>query len=620
MVASVHHLHKAPRNEDWPPEQQWHEPEPEPKAARPVRPIDDQGDYQRRVLACTDKVLSDLSQSQPGTRNPDQFKDGASLFELWLGAELDLDVLEERIYASQVDNGQVRDDGESKVRGTIRTARETAERSGPRYLEDRDREDYGRTDVGTLAVDPAEVAAAVTVGRSHMSIEDQGYHRSLDELLEAIAPYEAKIFDGRESLRRIRETAFRFRASPIAVLGSVLTRVLLGTPPTIRIQSEIGFACSVNTFLILAGQRSEGKDLSDDVGKLLVPQDRAFYTLRPASGEALASAFFEKQPDPDDKRKNIYVRRNTVLFRSNEISALLKTAGREGAILYEQMCIGFSGQGLGQDRANRDLSFTVDEHTYRLCVIASAQPQMTDPLFQQQQGVAERWLWVPAGSREVTSARARQYRGASTEPLPLPSFMDIVTGVQSNGEVIVPDAVTDDLNAKWDLKVAGLRPTIEGHGDLTQLRVMWALALIDGRVQPNFEDWRIADDIMAVSNLTREWCRARSERAEVEREVTNAKRQGVAASVRNATARHEDDKSLMAAAIAVARVLLKAPDMRLKNSGVMSAVAKVHKPHLRRAYTYLESEGVIERNPPSQGRQGAWLLIWPDWLKEVGAA
>ena len=112
--------------------------EPPPRPAAPPPVLDD--DYKRRAWAYIEGICRNQALCPKGQRNDQQNSSSFKAFRIALGAGIPLDAVEDVIFQAQCANGQVADDGEHQVRGSIHSARQGAERAGPDYLEDRPHE------------------------------------------------------------------------------------------------------------------------------------------------------------------------------------------------------------------------------------------------------------------------------------------------------------------------------------------------------------------------------------------------------------------------------------------------------------------------------------------------
>jgi hypothetical protein len=105
-------------------------------------PLDLGDGYQKRVWQYIEAIAGRQAMLDKGSRNDAQNAGGHKAFRLALGAGISLDAVDALIYEANVRNGQVSDDGEAQVRGTLASARRAAEAGGPDYLDDRDRDHY----------------------------------------------------------------------------------------------------------------------------------------------------------------------------------------------------------------------------------------------------------------------------------------------------------------------------------------------------------------------------------------------------------------------------------------------------------------------------------------------
>jgi hypothetical protein len=127
---------------------------------------------QERVWKYIDGITNNQAALIKGSRNDNQNAGGYKAFRLALGVGIPLDQVENAIYAANVANGQVADDGEYQVRRTISSARKAAEADGPDYLEERE------------TVAPAFVLEAIDAAADDGSPEMPGGTAELDDYFE----------------------------------------------------------------------------------------------------------------------------------------------------------------------------------------------------------------------------------------------------------------------------------------------------------------------------------------------------------------------------------------------------------------------------------------------------
>ena len=95
------------------------------------------GDEQQRVWSYIEGIAGRQALLTEGSRNDAENSGAYKAFRLALGVGISLDEVEAIIFHANKLNGQVADDGERQVRQTVASARSSAERDGPEYLEPR---------------------------------------------------------------------------------------------------------------------------------------------------------------------------------------------------------------------------------------------------------------------------------------------------------------------------------------------------------------------------------------------------------------------------------------------------------------------------------------------------
>lgn len=110
-------------------------------------------DEQQRTWTYIEGIAGRQALLAKGSRNETENQGAYKAFRLALGVGIPLERVEEIIYHANVLNGQVSDDSEKKVRGTLASARSGAEKDGPEYLPPPQRQDIPPA----FVIDPNEV-------------------------------------------------------------------------------------------------------------------------------------------------------------------------------------------------------------------------------------------------------------------------------------------------------------------------------------------------------------------------------------------------------------------------------------------------------------------------------
>jgi AAA domain len=92
---------------------------------------------EQRVRRYIEGIAAHQAMLGKGNRNSREFGGAKDAFRYAMGANIPDAWVEDLIYEANVRNGQVADDGERQVRGTIKQARDAAQAAGPDYLPER---------------------------------------------------------------------------------------------------------------------------------------------------------------------------------------------------------------------------------------------------------------------------------------------------------------------------------------------------------------------------------------------------------------------------------------------------------------------------------------------------
>ena len=314
-----------------------------------------------------------------------------------------------------------------------------------------------------------------------------------------------QFWDARPELAHVRQFARARLCSPLATLAVVLARVVTAVPHHYVLPPIIGGAASLNLFAAIVAPSGHGKGAAEAAARDAVLIDGITqYSL--GSGEGIARAYGHRERVPDDngrKGGSVIVRDHwALLFSVAEVDTLTALGARQGATLLPQVRQGFMGEPLGFAYADPHKAITIPAHEYRLCLVLGVQPGRAAGLLDEADGgTPQRFLWVPATDP-----------GAPTEIPPAPDPMRWTlptrtsrgpTNATGRVHLEVPQVARDDVVTAAQARNRGEVEALDGHALLTRLKVAAALALFAGRVGIEEDDWRLAGDLMDVSDRTR---------------------------------------------------------------------------------------------------------------------
>lgn len=346
---------------------------------------------------------------------------------------------------------------------------------------------------------------------------------------------EGRVFGASPVLAAVRSAARGRLVSPWAVLGSVLARVLVDTPVPVVLPPTIGTVASLNFAVALVGPSGFGKTTGNGLaGELLdTPEagsdasDRLLDRLlgyRPVSagvgsGEGIVQSFLQWQPGADGAPGSWVLRDYPHTLMVADEVATLDEAGksRSGSTLGSVLRKALTGDALTTTNATRERNRRVDAKTYRFCLVVGVQPDLSDALLNEADaasGTPQRFLWLPAVDPFMTAAAEPWEGGIGWAG---PTWPD-------TGEVrlSIPAEARDLIVSQHIGKNRGRAVGLNGHTNLTRLKVAAALALLHEQTAITSEWWGLAGVLLGVSDMTRAAC----QKALAERSSRNSAQRG----------------------------------------------------------------------------------------------
>lgn len=313
-----------------------------------------------------------------------------------------------------------------------------------------------------------------------------------------------EFFDATTELQTIRAWARARYAAPWAVFGAVLLRVAASTGPHVQLPGLIGGRASLNLLCAFVSASGGGKGISDKVARLAWPTE---IVERPiGSGEGIAAAFM-----PPKKEGQQPITR--AIFSVPEIDTLAGIAARQGSILLAQLKSMAMGELLGQSNASDATTRIVPAHTYRCCLSVGAQPGHTGVIFADTSGgTPQRFLWFPTTDPGMPAT-------ATADPDPLDTALP--PWALGDSEVVEiqygPEEISETVIAAHLARQRGEADALDGHRLLTRCKVAAVLAILHHRSVVSDLDWQLSEQVVAMSDATRDWIVTEAKRAEREK-------------------------------------------------------------------------------------------------------
>jgi hypothetical protein len=314
-------------------------------------------------------------------------------------------------------------------------------------------------------------------------------------------PIPEPFWEARPILTHIHAFARARRASPWAVLGIVLARVCVATPPFVVLPALVGSTVSLNTFVGLVGPSGSGKDAAARAAEdavLLGHLD----TTGVGSGEGVAHQFvvYRKPNAKTGDAGGMEQYRTALLMTAPEVDTVSALHHRQASTLLSELRKTWNGDALGYAYVDPTKRLTLARHKYRLCLVVGIQPERAGPILDSaDSGTPQRFLWLPATDPEIPNI-------APAEPAPWNGWKLPQWGyADAHGRVVLQVCETARLtiDANRVARLRGNGEALDGHALLCQLKVAAVLAILDGQAYVSDEDWRLAGVIAAKSERTR---------------------------------------------------------------------------------------------------------------------
>lgn len=334
----------------------------------------------------------------------------------------------------------------------------------------------------------------------------------------------------RESLRKVRQAAHSRVRSGDVVLHGLLVRLSAMAPHTLRAETGIGTAASLNLFSAIVGPSGGGKSSGLSVSRELVKADRPPEEFPLGSGEGIAESYMGEalegtgvmdQKTGDEKQAKVRKQvRHNVLFHSDEGASLTKLIERSGSTVGETLRSAWSGESIGQKNGRAETTRTVPARAYAAGLLIGFQPTTALPMLADvDAGTPQRFLWCWAVDPTIPARAARvQWPGEMLSPFP----SDVPTDLPAPGAIVSAPRLTDEpmtfvetiLDELYEIehaKASGslpaehpLRDPFRSQHPVLKVKVASLLALLEGRRRVDESDWALAQIVIDTSDRVRE--------------------------------------------------------------------------------------------------------------------
>jgi hypothetical protein len=424
--------------------------------------------YLNKALTEETKSVAEATQ---GGRNTALNKAAFTLGTFVAGAGLDQQRVEDALQEAAIECGLADDDGMDTVEATIFSGL-TSGMENPRAVPD-----------------PPEAEQLPAEWRRHGLRKPKADNVSQADK-DRTAQAEAAFWEQRDILAHILRFSRSRGAAPYAVLGGVLRRAITLVEPIVQLPPTVGDNASVNLFTVSVGRSGQGKGIANGVGRRavqFVTPDGEVLDDPPSpgigSGEGLARVFKGYGSGDEGPPTRVHV-------EVPEVGTLGALADRSGSTLVGELLKAYMGEAIGFSNAQRVTTTFIPAHSYRLCLSIGAQPENADFFLKREKdGLPQRFVWLPTIDPYAPAPSREPEEPVEAARVVIPGFSTIIEG----GPYLIGSEDVDPLDK---------------HLMLVRLKVAFGLALLDGRRDITEDDWRIAGQLIDVSNRVRSEMRA----------------------------------------------------------------------------------------------------------------
>lgn len=401
----------------------------------------------------------------------------------------------------------------------------------------------------------------------------------------------------RPALQHVRQAAHSRTCSADVTLHCVLARVAGALPYTLKLPAVVGTAAPLCYFHAAVGPAGSGKSSGAGVARELVAvPDYVADSLPVGSGEGMAEVLFDVVSELDDDGKATKVKRqvrhNAIVY-IDEGEALTALGARHGSTTLSTYRSIWSGQTIGQTNASNERKRVVPGGSYTYGVTVALQPAIAgDLLADVAAGTPQRFAWSWSTDPSIPDDGPAWPGGLGWTIPPV---------IQSGQTMHVEPGVAAEIRAQHMAAVRGEidpDPT-EAHAMLLRLKVAGLLAILDGRLNVDSDDWRLAGIVSDTSRAVRKRVQAivDDERAKAER-MTSGRLARRAVETSQAVVGSLVEET----AARVIRTVEAHPDEGIAEGGITRALSRRQRDVMREAVDLSVERGeIVLRIEPGQG-------------------
>jgi hypothetical protein len=432
---------------------------------------------------------------------------------------------------------------------------------------------------------------------------------ALEELAKPGPPrfglFPETFWEARPEFKHIRQAAHSQGCSGEVAFYTVLTRLSAMLDHRIKANTGMRGRASLNFFAAIVGPASAGKTTGKKAGSRLLapPLEKLDFrdNLPIGTGEGIAEVFMGERDeetgeyhkkntanankdDPVVKIVRKQVRHNA-FFYVDEGEALVKLASRSGSTMGETIRRAAMGDALGQTNAEAARNRNIPEGMYSMGLLVGFQPESALPLLQEATlGTPQRFIWSPVTDPSIPA----RFEDKPEHP-GLLLHQPHLAEVKEDLDIEFPVEVQQEL---WEINNLRSRGEVEvdimdGHEQMTRIKLASLLALLNGRFTVSLEDWELSRVLWRASCSLRDSLMEQARRVAA-REQEQRTAEYVEKRRRAAAAESGDQVTVKRVALFIVRKVTEAP---LTVGAIRKAMASRDREWLGRGLDYGSAEG-----------------------------
>lgn len=204
-------------------------------------------------------------------------------------------------------------------------------------------------------------------------------------------------------LRHVAQAADSMGRNRLALLATLLVRVLVEVPPGICLpgvaDGAIGSRAALNLGVALVGSSGQGKSAFIAESVRLFGHDQKEYSGDPSTGQGLIQSYIEWDSDLE---KNVLISDPRKLFVVDEIDKLGALGSDTGSTLLGEIRTMLTGGSTGSSNATKERQRMLHAGTYNFQLIVGVQPSRAGALLSgRDAGTPQRFIWTTVTDPET---------------------------------------------------------------------------------------------------------------------------------------------------------------------------------------------------------------------------